>query len=525
MTLSRSWAERHSAGGERVKYNQLRAGAILSYLNLIIGNIIPFLYTPIMLRLLGQAEYGLYGIAQSIMGYIGLLNFGIGGTIVRYLSKYRAMGDKAREERIIGLFLKIYAVICGLILAVGLFFAAHIQMYGRSLSLEEVETLRVLVILMTINTAVFLPFSIFSSIAIARERYVFTKLVGMLSGIAAPALNLALLYCGFGSVGLVLSSTVLNFVTYGIYTVYAVKYLQVRPCFRRAEPGLLKEILQFSFFVFLAGVVDILYWATDKLIIGWAIGSAATAVYNIGASFNTYVTSLSTAVSDLLVPRLTEMAVKDTPKEEFTRIFIRVGRLQFLLISFIVSAFVTFGRQFILLWAGPGYEQSYYVALFTMIPVTVPLIQNTGLNILYAMNKHRFRSVIYACIAILNVVLTLNWVEPYGILGAAAATCFAYTVGNVLIINWYYYRRIGIDIPEFWREILRMAPLMAAFTLGGLGILSHVPVDTWGKFLAGAAVYTLLYWPAAYGFMMNRSERELCRTVLRGIRRLWKRRG
>ena len=178
-----------------------------------------------------------------------------------------------------------------------------------------------------------------------------------------------------------------------------------------------------------------------------------------------------------------------------------------------------------MLWAGPGYEQSYYVALFTMIPVTVPLIQNTGLNILYAMNKHRFRSVIYACIAILNVVLTLNWVEPYGILGAAAATCFAYTVGNVLIINWYYYRRIGIDIPEFWREILRMAPLMAAFTLGGLGILSHVPVDTWGKFLAGAAVYTLLYWPAAYGFMMNRSERELCRTVLRGIRRLWKRRG
>lgn len=345
------------------------------------------IYTPIMLRLLGQAEYGLYGIAQSVMGYIGLLNFGIGGTIVRYLSKYRAKGDKEQEERVAGLFVKIYSVICCLILAVGLLFAADIQVYSRSLTAEEVETLRVLVVLMTINTAVFLPFSVFSSIILAHERYIFNKLVGMLSSIASPILNLVLLFCGFGSVGLVVSATILNFITYGIYTVYAIKKLQFRPSFQKAESGLLREILRFSFFVFLASIVDILYWSTDKLIIGWAVGSVATAVYNIGASFNGYVTNLSTAISGLLVPRLTEMVVKDAPKEQFTEIFIRVGRLQFIIISFIVSAFVAFGRQFIAIWAGPGYEDSYYVALLTMIPVTIPLIQNTGLNILYALNS------------------------------------------------------------------------------------------------------------------------------------------
>ena len=102
-----------------MKTNQLKSGAVLSYLNLLIGNIIPFVYTPIMLRLLGQSEYGLYGIAQSIMGYIGLLNFGIGGTIVRYLSKFRSQGDKEQEARVAGLFIKIYSVICGLILVAG----------------------------------------------------------------------------------------------------------------------------------------------------------------------------------------------------------------------------------------------------------------------------------------------------------------------------------------------------------------------------------------------------------------------
>ena len=60
-----------------MKNNQLKAGAALSFVTLLIGNLIPFIYTPIMLRMLGQAEYGLYSIANSVMGYIGLLNFGV----------------------------------------------------------------------------------------------------------------------------------------------------------------------------------------------------------------------------------------------------------------------------------------------------------------------------------------------------------------------------------------------------------------------------------------------------------------
>lgn len=491
-----------------MKHNQLKTGAVLSYANLLIGNIIPFIYTPIMLRLLGQAEYGLYGIAQSIMGYIGLLNFGIGGTIVRYLSKYRAEGDKKQEERVAGLFIKIYSVICCLILAAGFLFAANIQVYSRSLTGSEVETLRLLVILMTINTAAFLPFSVFSSVVLAHERYIISKLVGMLAGIASPLLNLALLYCGFGSVGLVVASTILNFVTYGIYTFYAVKKLQIRPSFQKAEPGLLREILKFSSFVFLASMVDILYWSTDKLIIGWAIGSVATAVYNIGASFNTYVTSLSTAISGLLVPRLTEMVVKDAPKEQFTEIFIKVGRLQFIIISFIISAFVAFGRQFILLWAGPGYEDSYVIALLTMIPVTIPLIQNTGLNILYALNKHKFRSIVYLGIAVLNVGLTFWWVERCGIIGAAMATCLAYILGNILIINWYYYKRIGLDIPLFWKNIGTMCPVMVIMGAVWWFLLNALSINNWLVFFLLAIVYTAIYFLLSYRFMMNQYEKD-----------------
>ena len=155
-----------------------------------------------------------------------------------------------------------------MILCAGFLFSANIELYDRSLTEQEVQILQKLVILMTLNTAVFLPFNVFSSVVTAYERYIFQKLIGLLSGIVTPLLNLVMLYAGFGSVGLVAAATMLNFVTYGIYTWYAIRKLNVTPRFGKTAPGILREILNYSAFIFLASIVDVLYWSTDKLIIG-----------------------------------------------------------------------------------------------------------------------------------------------------------------------------------------------------------------------------------------------------------------
>lgn len=110
------------------------------------------------------------------------------------------------------------------------------------------------------------------------------------------------------------------------------------------------------------------------------------------------------------------MVVKDASKDELTNLFIRVGRLQFIVIALIVSGFTAFGQAFITLWAGKDYHDAYWVAILTMFPLCVPLIQNIGLTIVTAQNKHQFRSIIYMIIAILNVVTTYIAVPYCGIL-------------------------------------------------------------------------------------------------------------
>jgi len=76
-----------------MKSNQIKIGAILSYISFGIGVIASIIYTPIMIRLLGKSDYGLYNLASSIISYLGLLNLGFGAAYIKYFSLYKKDGD------------------------------------------------------------------------------------------------------------------------------------------------------------------------------------------------------------------------------------------------------------------------------------------------------------------------------------------------------------------------------------------------------------------------------------------------
>ena len=94
-----------------MKKNELKSGAVLSYISLFLGTFIQILYTPMMLRLLGQSESGLYALANSVIGYLGVLDFGLGNAIIKYTAKYRALNDKEGEYNLNGMLIIVYSII------------------------------------------------------------------------------------------------------------------------------------------------------------------------------------------------------------------------------------------------------------------------------------------------------------------------------------------------------------------------------------------------------------------------------
>ena len=125
--------------------SQLKIGIVLNYVNMILGNLIPIFYTPIMLTLLGQSEYGLYKLASSVTSYLSLISMGLGSAITRYLIKSREEDGKETEERMFGLFDVIFNVIA---------VAALIPLwYAKSLTTTELARMQVLSFMMVINMA------------------------------------------------------------------------------------------------------------------------------------------------------------------------------------------------------------------------------------------------------------------------------------------------------------------------------------------------------------------------------------
>lgn len=498
--------------------NQLRSGVYLSYINLLLGSLIPMFYTPVMLELLGEAEHGLYSLANSAVGYLSLLSFGFGSTILRYLSKYRAENDKAAVQRTCGFFLILYCALALLVMLGGWILAENAaSIFNRSLSAQELQKIKTLILVMALHTALTFPMSVITSVALAYERYVFRRVMDIFSTVAGPAVNLIVLYMGYASVGMAVAGTALQILLLIPNVFYCVCILDIKPTFERMPRPLLREMVGFSIYVFIGSIVDTLFWATDKVILGMLVGTVAVSVYQIGSTFNNVVMQLSTSISGVLTPKITGMVVKDAPKEALTELFIRVGRIQFLVVGLIVTGFAVFGQPFVFLWAGEAYADAYWIAILTLFPLCIPLIQNTGLSIVVAQNKHKFRSIVYLMIAIVNVISTYLVVPYLGGIGAALCSCISYLLGQGLIMNIYYYKVIGIDIPLFWKNILRMAIFPCVMMVAGLFVNKVVSFDNWIAFFAGVIVYTAIYCLGMYHLNMNDYEKDVIREPLKKI--------
>lgn len=498
--------------------SQIKSGVILSYLNLFIGNIIPFFYTPLMLEVLGQGEYGIYTLAQTVVGYLSLLSFGMGSAVIRYLTKYKALGEYKKERQMFGLFTFLYSILAAVVLILGCILSANIHIfYGSTLSTRELDVLRILVFLCSINSALSFVFSTYSSIILVYEKYIFRQILNIFTTILAPVANIVVLLLGFASIGMVLMSTILSIAMFATNVIYCSRVIKIKPEFRGMPFNELKSIFGFCFFTFLGSIVDMLFWATDKAIIGAAIGTAAVAVYNIGATFNTIVTSISTTISGMLTPKITTMVVKNASKKELTDLFVKVGRLQYIVVALVVSGFIVFGRQFINLWVGNSYSEAYIIALLTLIPVTVPLIQNTGLSIVMAQNKHRFRSIVYLIIAIVNALTTAVLVNYWGMIGAAVCSAGSYIIGQGIIMNWYYWKITGIDIPLFWRNIVKMSLAPTVMIIAGLIVCNFFDIDNWISLFSGIIIYIICYIPIVWFIGMNEYEKNTVKKPVQNI--------
>lgn len=494
--------------------DQKKAGVLLSYAQTVLSTVLSLVYTPVMLRLLGQSEYGLYTLVSGFISNLSLMSFGLGSAYVRFFARAEAQEGEDGVARVNGMFMTVFLVIGAASLLVGGVLVANVhRIFAAKLTPREIETARVLMALLVVNIAVSFPCSVFTSYVTAKERFFFQRVVILARTVLNPILMLPLLLMGFGSVALVLVTIMLSVFSDAFSIAYSFKRLHMRVDFRGFSWGLLREMGGFSFFIFLNSIVNQINWSVDTTLLGILRGTADTAVYGVGMQMYNYYMALSTAISGVFVPQINRLVAR-SQEGELTRLFTRVGRAQFMLLMLVLTGFAFVGRPFLHAWGGAEYDGAYAIALLLMATTTVPLIQNMGIEIQRAKNMHQFRSKVYLAMALANVLASIPLGRRYGGFGCALGTAFSMIVGNGLVMNVYYHRRIGLDMAYFWREILRIVPAMLPPVALGLAAVRLVTFSGYGGVLLFAAPYALIFFACLYRFAMNDDERDLVRGMI-----------
>ncbi|WP_290234867.1 oligosaccharide flippase family protein, partial [Bacteroides acidifaciens] len=188
--------------------NQLKGGIVLNYIIIVLNILLGLLYTPYMLRMLGQNEYGLYSLVASIIAYLTLLDFGFGSAIVRYTAKFINENKQKEQWELNGMFLSVYSIIGVLAIGLGLLLYYNIDwLFESKMTEDDLNQARVMIILLILNLALTFPLSIFGSIITAYQDFIFQRVLNIIRLLLSTGVIVVLLYFGYKAVAMVVVQT------------------------------------------------------------------------------------------------------------------------------------------------------------------------------------------------------------------------------------------------------------------------------------------------------------------------------
>lgn len=490
--------------GEWSFLKSVRLGAVLSYLNAGLNLVTHLLLTPMLLTGLGEENYSLYKVIQSLAGPLILLRLGLSTVTARAGARYWAdPSEKNRREKENAFTLSV--LLSGtMALTVALLGFAMTglvpALLGEIGSSEKLSESKALLAVLAAATAVHILSDTLTGSARGREHFVFLQ-----SCITAHHLlrfGLFLLIARRGGPILWLGLADLGLYT-GLLTVNALYCFLTGERLRLHNPTRreLVAIGSFAAALFLQGVVSQINANLDTVILGAAgEGPEVITLYSSALTIYTAYCSLVGTLSGIFLPKAARLTAEGAGGQALTDFVIGPGGIQAMLALWVLGAFALFGGDFIRLWIGERYLAAHPLALFLMACGSLPLIQSLCQSLLDARLKRLFQSAVLGSMAALNLLLSLLWVKPLGFWGPALATGLTLVLGQGILMNVYYARTLGLDIPRMLRSLLRGTGGAAAAAC--LLCLPLVRMSGgWGKFIGKCGLYT-----AIYGFFLWRGK-------------------
>lgn len=495
--------------------NQIKTGAIISYVALFLNIVIGLLYTPWMINTIGKADYGLYTLAMSVISLF-VFDFGLGSAITRFVSKYLAEGRQDKVDNLLGLVFKLY-LLGDLIILLGLLvlyiFLSDIY---QGLTLEEMEKFKVIFIIASMFCVISFPFIPLNGIIISYERFIQLKSCDLIHKCIVVALVTACLLMGGGLFSLVIVNSVAGIIII-LFKLAVLGKTRINAIqWRYWDKVVLKSVLSFSVWVTVIQLAQRCIFNIAPSILAAFATSTAITILGIAICLEGYTYSFASAINGMFLPRVSRMVAKNN-REEILKLMIRIGRIQIYIIGLMCVGFICVGREFIQIWLGDGYGDVYVCSLLIILPSFLQLPQEIGNTTVVAEGKVKLQAYAFMLMAAINLLLSYPMTKYYGVVGLCGSIMIAYIVRTIMM-DYIFYRTLHINIIKFFiNSYVKILPsLLLVIAICLLFNRYYIQVG-WIGFVIKTIVCTLVYILSVWNFAMDNSEKELLSVPIKKI--------
>ena len=493
---------------------QIRLGALLSYTNITVNIILGLVYTPWMIHSIGRENYGLYILATSVITLF-VFDFGLSAAVTRFVAKYIAEGNNEKANNVIGLVYRLYFVIDAvlLVLLVGIYF--FIPQIYQELTPEEVEKFKVVYVIAASYSVAAFPFIPIGGIISAYEKFVQLRLCDLAHKLIKVGLMTGCLLLGYGLYALVIVNAIAGVITIllKLYVIY--RYTPQKPNFSYRNKHEFRQVISYSGWTTVIAIAGRLILKLAPSILGIYSGSAAIAILGVAITIDSYTYMFASAISGMFLPRVSRIVAHE--KGNVLPLLNKVGRLQLMVVGAIVVGFACLGHDFILLWVGEKFEESYLCTLILVAAMLYTTPHEIANQNVYAQNKVKEMGLIHLGSSLFNVVLYFVLAKPFGPLGIAIAVFVSLVIRTVLM-EIMYYKKLAIDIIAFLKEtFLKIGSALIGAYLLYLAfdvVLGHkLFILTWSSFAIKSIVFMAIY-AACVCFILNDYEKSLFKSMI-----------
>jgi O-antigen/teichoic acid export membrane protein len=432
------------------------------------SGLIGILLTPFIIRALGMDTYGLWVLAGSFIGYFGLTDFGVRPSVSRFVSLYAGKNEPDNINRVVSTALGVLCL-CSLVIMLAAAGSAIFFPQFFHISSGQRETSILLLLIIGATLAVGMPLAVFDAIIIGHDRFDLNYKVETIAALARAGAAIVILLMGQGVLALALSNLAIQILA-GFAQIYFARRLfpKLHVALTHCNIATTKELFGLGIWVFAANLWHRFAFATDTLVVGWALDTKAVAIYSIAGRLITLALTGATSFSNVLMPISAALHAKKDCEKHHKLLF--GGTTAALLYSiFVAAVFAIYGEPLINVWVGEKFQESVLIMHLLTVPLLVYITARIITDLLLGMGTHVYKWVVLILLVdgLANLFLSIVLARFWGMTGVAAGTLFTMTLTMIVFLPMYATRVFKITYGTYFRntygKVLWVAPVLIAW--------------------------------------------------------------